>query len=325
MAKIAVIGLGGTIAMRCGPAGLQPALGVADMLEGLVPDGIECVPRDLAQVPSANLGWADLGRIRDLLRELRGEGVSGAVLVQGTDTLEETAFALDLLLEPALPVVFTGAMRAPSQLGAEGPANLAAALQVAASAPAALGVLVVMNDEVHAARHVRKAHTTSVAAFTSGDLGPLGRLHEGRLRLWGEALPRLPRIAPAAPLPTPLAKVALQTLVMDGEADLLARLPELGYRGCVVEAMGAGHAPRALVPVLADLAARMPVVLCSRTGSGRVCEATYGYAGAETDLLARGLIPGGGLTGLKARIALQLCLAAPGAPAELFGAIAQAV
>lgn len=322
MARIAVIGLGGTIAMRCGPAGLEPALGVADMLEGLAPAGVECVARDLAALPSANLGWGELSSIVDLLRELVREGVRGAVLVQGTDTLEETAFALELLLEPSIPVVFTGAMRAPSQLGADGPANLSAAIEVAASAPPDLGVVVVMNDEAHAARRVRKAHTTSVAAFTSGDPGPLGRMHEGRLRLWGAALARLPRLGPVGAAGPP--KVAIETLVLGGDPDLLERLPELGYRGCVVEAMGAGHAPRALVPALSGLAARMPVVLCSRTGAGRICEATYGYAGAETDLLARGLIPGGGLTGPKARIALQLCLATPGSAPDLFRAIAEA-
>jgi len=170
---------------------------------------------------------------------------------------------------------------------------------------------------------VRKAHTTSVAAFTSGDMGPLGRIHEGRLRLQREDLSRLPQLGPAPSAGLP--KVALQSLVLDGDTDILSQLPELGYRGCVVEAMGAGHAPKSLVPLLADLAAQMPVVLCSRTGFGRICEATYGYPGAETDLLARGLIPGGGLTGIKARIALQLCLATSGSASDLFRAIAEAV
>jgi L-asparaginase len=126
------------------------------------------------------------------------------------------------------------------------------------------------------------------------------------------------RLARDAPWP----KVALLKLGMGQDPDLLRALPGLGYRGCVVEAMGAGHAPAHLVNDLARLAAVMPVVLCSRAGRGRICQRTYGYPGSERDLLARGLLGGGELGGLKARVALTIVLAChPVDPRLAFSAV----
>lgn len=322
---VAVIGLGGTIAMTQGPTGLRPARSVAETLAAVAtPDGVETSLFDHMAVPSADLSFSDLAGLAARLERDILPAVDAAVVIQGTDTIEETAFALELMLGSAKPVVVTGAMRSPAQMGPDGPANLQAALRVAADAPPASGVLVVMNDEAHAARYVRKAHTTSPAAFSSADVGPLGRLHEGRLRTFCGPLAPLGRLEPRPDQAWP--KVAMIPLGLDQDEALLRALPDLGYAGVVLAAMGAGHAPSRIVPTLETLADAVPVVLCSRAAAGAVCERTYGYPGSETDLLARGLTSGGGLSALKARILLTLCLAAgDGDVRETFSRVAALV
>ncbi|TXS14252.1 asparaginase, partial [Streptomyces sp. adm13(2018)] len=179
MARVTVFTLGGTISARGGDAARMSGREVLAELGG----DHDIVLHDFRRVPSSTLTHADLAALAAEIRTTVAAG-SGAVVVQGTDTLEETAFLLDLLCTTERPVVVTGAMRRPDLPGADGPANLAAALAVAAD-PACrdLGVLVVMADEIHAARHARKTHTTSVATFASPGTGPLGHVVEGAPRI----------------------------------------------------------------------------------------------------------------------------------------------
>jgi L-asparaginase len=185
-----------------------------------------------------------------------------------------------------------------------------------AADPAArgLGALVVLNDEVHAARFVRKGHAALPSAFASPLTGPLGVVAEGRLRLYlrPAPTPRLPMGAGDPP------QVALLRATMGDDLRLADALPGMGYAGAVIEGMGAGHLPAAAVDRAAALAARMPVVLAARTLAAPGFEATYGYPGGEMDLLARGLIAAGCLDGLKARVLLSLALWTGVAPAAAF-------
>lgn len=163
MARVTVFTLGGTISARGGDAARMTG---QEVLAGLgAPEDV--VLRDFRRVPSSSLTHADLADLAAEVRATVADG-SGVVVVQGTDTLEETAFLLDLLCTTEQPIAVTGAMRRPDLPGADGPANLAAALAVAAD-PACrnLGVVVVLADEIHAARLARKSHTTSVATFAS--------------------------------------------------------------------------------------------------------------------------------------------------------------
>jgi len=258
------------------------------------------------QVPGAHLSFDDLVALADRIDEAVTSGVAGVVVTQGTDTLEETSFFLDLVLAVEAPVVFTGAMRNPTLPGADGPANLLASVQVAASAAArGRGVLVVMNDEIHAARFVGKRHSTAPSAFRSA-VGPIGWVTEGR--------PRIPVSLPAS-LNLPRdgvrpAQVGLVTACLDDSGGVVAAAAESGLEGLVVEALGGGHVPATLVEPLAAAAERMPVVLASRTGQGETLRSTYGFPGSETDLIDRGLIPGGWLDGPKARVLLTALLRA---------------
>lgn len=290
--------------------GIVPTLTGADLVAA-VPALAEVADIEAVspfRLPGPSLTLAHLRQVARLLNERLAGDVAGAIVVQGTDTIEETAFVLDCLVGGDKPVVVTGAMRGPEAPGADGPANLLASAIVAA-APAArgLGTLVVLNDTIHAARFVQKASTFLPSTFASLAAGPLGCVIEGEARI-GMRVTRSAVIAGGADgVDQP---VALLTAALGDDGRMLAGLPDLGYRGLVIEAMGVGHVPAAMVPALASLAEVFPVVLSSRVASGPVFTRTYGFPGSETDLLSRGLIPGGALGGLKSRLLLSLLLGA---------------
>jgi L-asparaginase len=328
---VGVFTLGGTIAMTAGAgssAGVVPGLDGADLVSavpGLAPSGIDVEVHDLRQLPSASLGFGDLVALVDAIEERFAVGaITGAVVTQGTDTIEETGWLIDLLHTGPAPIVVTGAMRHPGLAGADGSANLLAAVQVAASPQAReLGALVVFADDVFAARDVRKTHTTSVAAFAAPNTGPLGHVSEGAVAIWSR--PARVRLAAAARVRTPglLDRPRVGLLPMSlGQDDVIVRAVGGCLDGLVVAGFGAGHVPAGVAPALAELALRMPVVLASRTGAGPVTERTYAYAGSEFDLLGRGLIRAGYLDPYKARVLLQVLLAAQADDAEVRRAFA---
>lgn len=312
-AKVVVFALGGTIASsraRPDAQGITPELGVADLLATLPPlgDEIELEGIDFRRVPSGDLTFEDLLELAHGVEAAFARGARGVVVIQGTDTLEETAFALDLLVRGRDPVVVTGAMRSSNEVGHDGPANVLSALRVAgATSSREVGSVVVFNDEIHAARFVHKAHATSPSTFVSPSAGPLGRVLEGRVR-WTMSVPRLASVGVAES--QRLAPVALVRLALGDDARVLDQLAGLGFAGVVVEGFGGGHVPARVVAALEALNKEIPVVLASRTGAGEVLRQTYGYPGAEIDLRSRGLTFAGSLDGLKARVALTLALAA---------------
>ncbi|SCF39572.1 asparaginase [Micromonospora mirobrigensis] len=308
--SVALFALGGTIAMAgTGSGGVVTRLTAADLTAAvpLLADTPLDV-RDVDAVPSAALTYPRILDVVDAAGAAVVAGATGVVVTQGTDTLEETAYLADLVWRHPAPLVVTGAMRNPTLAGPDGPANLLAAVRVAA-APAArdLGVLVALNDEVHAARYVRKTHSTSTATFASPNAGPLGHLVEGQVRL----LTRPTRHEPLPPVDRDRlagTRVALHTVTLDDDVALLDAVAD-GRDGLVVAGFGVGHVPPAFAPALGALAERIPVVLTSRTGAGAVLRNTYGAVGSETDLQRRGLVNGGLLDPYKAKVLLRLLLA----------------
>jgi L-asparaginase len=319
---VAYFALGGTISMtRTAEGGVVARLSGADLVEALGPLPAPVRVHDPYAVPSASLTFADVLDTVAAAEQAVADGAVGIVLTQGTDTLEETAFLIDSVWRHDAPFVVTGAIRNPSLPGADGPANLVAAVQVAA-APAARGrgALVVFADEIHAARHVRKSHTTSVGTFVSPDTGPLGHVIEGRPHLLAQ-VPRRRPIPPASAERLARTRIALYTVTLDDDGLLLAG-PDHSHQGLVVAGFGVGHVPAGLVPSLVEITASMPVVLTSRAGAGSVLTDTYGAPGAERDLLGRGLVNGGYVHPYKARVLLRLLVAAGASRAEIADAFA---
>lgn len=309
---IAVFSTGGTIAsVPGGGAAASPTLTADDLVRAVPRLGevAEVKAVQFRQLASPELTLRDMIALAQAIEQAVAGGAAGAVVTQGTDTLEETSFALDLLWGGEAPVVLTGAMRNPALPGADGPANLLASALVAASPLArGLGALVVMNDEVHLPLFVRKTHATNPATFRSPTAGPIGWIVEERPRI--ALRPAARHHIGFANVPDAIPPVALAKATIGDDGRLLGAIERLGYRGLVIEATGGGHVPSAMVESLAHLAGAMPVILASRTGAGELLRGTYGFPGSETDLLKRGLIHGGVLDGPKAKLLLALLLSA---------------
>lgn len=310
--RVAAIFTGGTISMTVDAAagGAVPTLAGADLLAAVpgLARRAEVVPIDLGRVPASHLSFADVLRIgRAIDAALDDPAVRGVVVVQGTDTLEETAFAWDLCHADARPVVVTGAMRNASEPDWDGPANLLGAVRVAAAEAArGAGVLVVLGGRVHAADAVAKRHASAVDAFATREGPPLGRVGEGGVRLRPRGpRRRLPTIPAAAALPVPIIVAALETT----GAALDAAVRD-GARGAVVAATGSGNTHPDLLRAAVDARdAGVPVVLASRTGAGAVGP-TYAFPGGGATWVRAGIPLAGGLTSVQARVALALALGA---------------
>lgn len=308
MARVVLLALGGTLAMT-GEHVVVPTLDGDQLLAGLPSfeaEGISVEASSLMTKPGAALRLEDVVRVASEIEAAARQGADGVVVTQGTDTIEETAFLLDLLVEPTVAVVVTGGMRAASAVGADGPANVSAAIR-AADSPASrcAGVMVAMGDELHAARFVRKVHAWRADAFASPMSGPMGAVVEGRTRLlWRPpALVRLPidrRLLTVATVRTWSPGLAEEPPPASGGIE-----PD----GVVLAGFGSGHVSPEVADAAIDVAARCPVVLASRTGTGQSLRSTYGFHGSETSLLDAGLIPAGWLDAVKARAALLVALA----------------
>jgi L-asparaginase len=319
--EVAVLSLGGTISSTQteGGSGVAPSLTGEALVEDVpeISEVAEVSAESFRQVPGSELTLEDLIELATEIEGRIDEGATGVVVTQGTDTIEETCFVLDLLVDRDAPVVVTGAMRNPTLPGAEGPANLLASVRVATGEPArGLGTMVVLNDEIHAARFVQKTHTSNPATFRSPLAGPVGYVFEDNVRIVTRPVGRRHIELPEETRDHP---VALYTVGLGDDGRLLEQIGRLGYEGLVIEAFGVGHVPSVMAKPLESLANEMPVVLASRTGSGEVHRETYGFAGSESDLLDRGLINAGMLDGPKARLFLSLLLRSGASKEEVAG------
>jgi L-asparaginase len=319
-ADIVVAALGGTIASaRPAEGGVAPSLSARDLIDAVpgLPPNVS--PLSFRSLPGSSVTVPDLMALHELLEERFAAGAAGAVVTQGTDTIEESAYALDLVHRGPQPIVVTGAMRNPLLAGPDGPANLLAAVAVASS-PAArdLGCVVVFADEIHPASRVRKTHSTSTGTFVSVDGGPVGYLVEGVPVVVN---PRAARHT--LPRPVRVPSVGLYTATLGDDGSALAAMASV-LDAVVIAGFGVGHVPSGWVALIDSLCARMPVVLATRTGSGPVLRQTYGYPGSESDLRRRGAVPAGFLHPSKARLLLQFALAAGATSAQIEAAFAVA-
>lgn len=307
--NITVITTGGTISMRYDPAlgGAVPAVSGAELLQ-MVPglgDVAHVTLHEFSNTPSCYFTPEKMFELCRLIRDtLSRPNVDGVVVTHGTDALEETSYMADLFVDSPRPLVFTAAMRNNSELGADGPRNILASVRVAACADAGgAGALVVFNSRILAARDTIKMNTSTLDAFRSPMLGPLGNVDDVLVTIYRRSLVRQ-HIAPARIEPA----VEMARVYTGMDSSLLDWSLARGYKGLVIEAMGQGNVPPMMVPGIKDwIDSGRPVVLVSRCPEGRALD-TYAYPGGGKQLRRMGVIFGEDLTGQKARVKLMLAL-----------------
>jgi L-asparaginase len=304
--RIALLATGGTISAIADACRTDAGQGAA-ALAGSLGGAVELLPVDIARVPSRAMTPELMRRVAEAARDAIAHGCDGVVVAHGTDTLEETAYALSLMLERDVPVALTGAMRLPGTAGYDGDANLRAATAVAADMRCApLGPMVVFGDELHLARWVAKVHTTRAAAFASPGFGPVGAVAEGRVCLSVAQAP-----SDRLGMPPTLEGPSVELLWIAAGAD--GRLVDAAAAhadGLVVAGTGGGHVPPPVAAAIGRaIDAGLPVVLASRCGAGPLLEDTYAGAGSERHLRSLGVVAAGQLAPLKARLRLHVALA----------------
>lgn len=311
--RVVVVFTGGTISMLIDPAtgAPVPALDGAAILArtpGL--DGIAQVePVDWGLVPASHLRFDQVIDIARILRDaLARSEVTGAVVVQGTDSIEETAMAWDLLVDSPKPVVVVGAMRHAGDPGYEGPANLRDAVRVAASPLVReQGTVVVMGSVILHAADAVKTDTDRYDTFRAPNSGPLGDVRGDEVVVWHRRTSRrtLEVIPEHAAEPVDLL---LATISADDR--LIRAAIHTGTRGIVVAATGAGNTDATLLEAAREAMARgIPVILATRALAGRAGP-RYGFAGGGAWWIRAGAISAGTLSGPKARVVLALGLGA---------------
>lgn len=279
-----------------------------------VRDAAEVEVFDFGCIPGTHMTLPLMLELSARLREtLADERMDGVVVTHGTDTLEETAYLVDLVTDSEKPVVFVGAMYSSSEAGWDGATNLTDAVRVAASPEArGMGTLVVMGGQVLAACEATKASTVSPEAFESPHLGSLGSVEDARVTIG-----RGPRSRTRINTAVAVEPVRLVKAVVGDDSALIDACVEKGARGIVVEALGCGNVPPAFVPgIERALGADIPVALASRCFRGRV-EGRYDYAGGGMRLRELGVMSANYLNGQKARVRLSLALGAAKSPREV--------
>jgi L-asparaginase len=317
---VQLVATGGTIAMTGSPA--RPALS-GDELVAAVPElreVAELLVYQQSNVPGVNLDPGSMARALNTAWEtVKADGAVGAVITQGTDTIEETAELARLTWGRDEPLVITGAIRTGGSLGSDGPLNLLDAVRFAASPEGrGLGPVVVFDGLAHPAGEVVKAHSWRTDAFASES--PVAEIREGEVRLRGQRAAASGQRALCDPGHLGARLGNRYVPIIAAAAGMHSRVLELDDPDAVVLiALGAGHLPEQMLPgVDRLLASGTPVVICARPARGGTLERTYGFDGSETDLAERGAILAGGASPWKARIRLLAALALDRDPRELF-------
>ncbi|EJF00186.1 asparaginase [Liquorilactobacillus mali] len=323
MKTILILHTGGTIAMSQNEdGGVAPnSANPLDTFKNPFIGKLNLITEDVFNLPSPHIGPAEMLILEKRILQAASENIDGVVVTHGTDTLEETAYFLDLTVPNDFPVVVTGAMRSANEIGSDGLHNFQTAIQTAASDEAKnKGVLVVMNDEIHTARYVTKTHTTNVATFRTPTFGPIGLVTKNRVLFYEQLL-----LNDYHPIEHVVNHVYLIKAYAGMDPEILEFMDNEETNGIVIEALGAGNLPPRVLPAIKKLLARkIPIVLVSRCFNG-IAQEVYSYNGGGIQLSNLGITFCHGLNGQKARIKLLVGLSANLSTTELTDFLSDAV
>jgi L-asparaginase len=310
MNKIYMIFTGGTISMKIDDVShtVKPSLSAKEIMQSLLHSELyhELEVIEFSEIPSPSMTPEMMLEIAKLIKNLiANEDPTGFVIVHGTDTLEETAFFLDTIIDTEIPIVLTGSMKSSSELGFDGINNLVSSILVAKSTKShSRGVLVVMNDQINAASEVTKSNTLSLDTFKSLDYGPLGMVDNKEVLYHRSVtVPRKKIIVDNI-----VSEVYLLKAYSGCDSLIIDFLVEQKAKGIVIEALGRGNLPPKMITGIKNaLNNQIPVIICTRCPSGRALD-SYGYVGGGKYLTEAGCIMSSTLNGQKARILLLLAL-----------------
>ncbi|NFL33747.1 asparaginase [Clostridium botulinum] len=309
MKKIAIIFNGGTISMKVDEKikAAVPSLSGEEIMQMVtgIQGFAEIESYTFSNLPSPHMTSQLMLELSNLVQKLLDrDDISGVVITHGTDTLEETAYFLDLTLNSDKPVVVTGAMRSSDELGYDGPFNLATSICTAISDSAKnRGVLVCFNSELHSAKEVTKRNSMALNAFSTPNFGPIGIVDNNRVIFYRENSK-----STHVKINSAEKDVALIKCVSGMDSKFIDFVIDNGYKGVVIEALGRGNVPPLMVEgIKRAIKKGIPVVMVSRCFEGRVFE-SYGYLGGGKNLREYGVIFGDVLSGQKARIKLLVAV-----------------
>ena len=310
--SVTVLGTGGTIASTAGEDGATPQKSGEDLVASVpaIDDYAEIAVEQVLQTPSYDMDTDGMATIAREAIDAAEEGTGGVVVTHGTDTIEESAYYLDLVLDLDIPVLFTGAQRRPDEVSPDGPANLLCAIRAASHDffAGAGGVYVAFDEEIHAAREVTKTHTSALDTFDSPGACPVAEFSHAGLRTHREPGSRSASIDA---LETTRA-VAMVTSGAGVSGAGVRRALDVGIDGIVLEGTGLGNVTGPIGESVAEAIDQgVPVVITSRCVGGAVAP-VYGGAGGGETLRSQGVIDGGDLPAHKARLELVLALEAVG-------------
>ncbi|AJD01359.1 L-asparaginase II [Campylobacter lari] len=303
--KISVLGIGGTICMlKDESGGVSPKLNAKALVDSIgLTENINIEAKSILAVPSPSLKFEDIFEIIKVAKNEIRNNSNGIVVTQGTDTLEESAFLLSLLWDEEVPMIVTGAMKNPSELGSDGSSNLYQSILVASDKSSQKrGVLVVFNHIIYQPRFLHKSNSFSLDTFVSINGGNIGYIYEKQVRyispIYKNKIYNIPDKIDK--------KVAIIPACLSGDDYFLDKLSV--FDGLIINGFGAGHVSFDFIEKIKPLSLNIPCVVTSRTGSGPTAYNTYSYKGSEIDLQNNGLIMGNFFDSLKARILLTVLL-----------------
>lgn len=306
--SVRILSTGGTIASTDSEEGAGPSKRGEDLVASVPELGehAELEVSQVAQKPSNDMDPATMATIATEARQASQSDTDGIVVTHGTDTMEESAFYLDLVDGIDLPVVFTGAQRRPDEVSPDGPHNLITAVRVATHEQfqRANGSYIVFNGEVHASRYVTKSHTTSVDTFISPEYGPLGMFTREGFRCYRE----LGSHSATIPVAQSEKDVRIVSSAAGADGRMIKLAVEDGVAGIVVEGTGLGNTTGGIGDAIHEaITCDVPVVVTSRCPEGPLAPIYGGPGGAKT-LWEHGVLNGDSLSSQKARLKLMLAL-----------------
>lgn len=308
--KIAMISTGGTIASKRNPetglliAGQMTGEELSEMCD--LPDSIEVEVISVFQIPSNRMTFDKLELLKEKIEELfENENIDGIVITHGTDTLEETAYFLDLTVSNDKPIVITGSQRGPTVIGTDAFVNLRQSILVAANDNAAgFGTLVLFNERIFSARYIKKQHASNVDGFTSFGFGYLGIVDQDNVKFYQKPLNR-----ETFKMESNLPEIEIVKCSLGSNGHFIRYATDIGIRGIIIEAPGRGHAPPAIMEnVRYAIKNGVKVILTTSAEEGEV-KVVYDFPGSAYDQQNAGVILGKDYDSKKARIKLAVLLA----------------